>query len=227
MMKVFELHWDASGYIPGALRNPPKREDALHCELSGPWNAFKFFLWFATLIFVCPFWFCGIFQTRLNVMQMKSGDNKETNIKQKMPQIHWFFFFFHLGNNIYHMFLRMWKKHFFLRCTVTLDWMIMPWCRRINDNNDNNNFWPYDCLKQLSIQSSHLLHPCKGHTWYAWLWQWCFILNKRFWTFSRVGLNKKKLATRSFLALIRSAEDRSWTSNWMHDVTKVSVQCCK
>lgn len=37
-------------------------------------------------------------------MQMKFGDNEETNMKKKMPQIHrffLFFIFFILGNSIY------------------------------------------------------------------------------------------------------------------------------
>lgn len=128
---------------------PPEREGALHCVLSGPWNAFKFFLWFLSLnfhfdFFICSFWFCGIFQTRLNAMQMRSGDNEETNMKQKRPQIHWFFFlksFFHFREQYLSYVFKDVQKHFFLRCSVTLYWMIMSWCRRINDWNEQRQQW--------------------------------------------------------------------------------------
>lgn len=54
--------------------------------------------WFQILSLFCyfDFWFCGIFQTRLNAMQMKFGDNEETNMKQKcLRSTDLFSYFFH------------------------------------------------------------------------------------------------------------------------------------
>lgn len=71
--------------------------------------------------------------------------------QKKMPQMLWIFFFFLNFRKQYLSEYSEWslcciaisfpvfkdvQKYFFLRCPVMLCWMIMPWCRRINDWNE-------------------------------------------------------------------------------------------